>query len=299
MNCEWAEKNMSLFLYGELLLDEEQAFQDHVESCQRCGKALEREKAIHQLLDEREVLPEPALLTRCRRDLDLRMSASPRRGRWWAWLTSLTGPSFARPAAALALLALGFFGGRLITSPPPTIAVRNGGAPDSVMRVRYLQPEPSGRVQLVVEETRQRMLTGDPQDESIRRLLLAAARESSDPGVRAESMDLLRARSGSDEVRSALVYALEHDPNPGVRLRALDGLKNYATQPDVRTALAQALLADDNPGIRTQAIDLLIEQKEDALVGILQQSVQKENNGYVRQRCQKALEEMNASVGTF
>ena len=35
------------------------------------------------------------------------------------------------------------------------------------------------------------------------------------------------------------------------------------------------------------------------MVGVLQQLVSKESNGYVRQRCERALEEMNASVGTF
>jgi hypothetical protein len=33
--------------------------------------------------------------------------------------------------------------------------------------------------------------------------------------------------------------------------------------------------------------------------GVLQEVVQKENNSYVRLRCQRALEDMNASVGTF
>ena len=35
------------------------------------------------------------------------------------------------------------------------------------------------------------------------------------------------------------------------------------------------------------------------MVGTLQKLMAKESNSYVRQRCQKALEDMNASVGTF
>jgi len=61
----------------------------------------------------------------------------------------------------------------------------------------------------------------------------------------------------------------------------------------------QVLLADDNPGVRAQAIDLLVEHKGAMTAGVLQEVVQKENNGYVRLRCQRALDEMNASVGTF
>jgi hypothetical protein len=273
MNCDTATKNFSLFLYGEL--------------------AFEAEKAIHRALDEREQEPPAALLARCRRDLSERLEmAGPREPVWWKWFRGW--PALARPAGALALVALGFFSARWTAAP--------GAGPGSepvVSRVRYVQPESSGKVQLVIEETRQRMLSGDPGDAQIHRLLLAAARESSDAGLRAESMDILGTRPSTDELRGALVFALEHDPNPGVRLKALGALKPYAGTAEVRGALAKVLLADDNPGMRTQAIDLLMQKKEDAMVGLLQELVQRESNTYVRQRCQRALQEMDASVGTF
>jgi len=79
----------------------------------------------------------------------------------------------------------------------------------------------------------------------------------------------------------------------------MDALKPYAGASEVRSALAKVLLVDDNPGLRTQAIDLLVQKKEDALVGLLQELVQRDSNDYVRLRCQRALQEMDASVGTF
>ena len=218
--------------------------------------------------------------------------AGPREPVWRRWFGGW--PALVRPAAALALVALGFFGARWTNAPGP-----GTGSEPVVSRVRYVQPGSSGKVQLMIEETRQRLLTGDPGDAQIHRLLLAAARESSDAGLRAESMDILGTRPSTDELRSALVYALEHDPNPGVRLKALGALKPYAATAEVRGALAKVLLADDNPGMRTQAIDLLMQKKEDAMVGLLQELVQRESNTYVRQRCQRALQEMDASVGTF
>jgi hypothetical protein len=168
-----------------------------------------------------------------------------------------------------------------------------------VTRIRYLNPEPSGNVQILLEETRQRTISGSPEDNRIRPLLLEAARESADPGVRAESMGLLTVRQPSADLRPVLLYALQHDPNPGVRLKALDALKTDAADSDVRDVLARILLTDDNPGVRAQAIDLLVQHKEQSTVGVLQELVQKENNSYVRLRCQRALEDMNASVGTF
>ncbi len=312
MNCDGATKNFSLFLYGELSIEEEQAFQEHLEGCAACRKTFEEEKALHELLDSREQTPSAVLLARCRRDLNLRLqAAAPGSAGWRAWFRNpfpglRISPAFARPAGALALVALGFFAARwTATAPAPTpvrepeLQVAAGFLEPGVARVRYVQAQPSGQVRVVVEETRQRFVTGDPGDEQIHRLLLAATRESADAGLRAESMDLLRTRPASSEVRSALIYALQHDPNPGVRLKALDALKSHAGETDVRDTLAKVLLADDNPGVRTQAIDLLVQHKEDAIVGVLQEAVQRESNSYIRQRCQRALQEMNASVGTF
>lgn len=303
MNCESAGKSFSLFLYGELSLEEEQSFQDHLEGCAGCRKAFEGEKAVHRLLEEREKEPPAALLARCRRDLEARVetaAASGARRRAWNPFAGLRlWPALARSAGALALVALGFFGARWTSSPAAGLARLGSGYDPALSRVRYVQPEASGQVQLVVEETRQHVITGDPGDEQIRRLLLNAARESSDAGLRAESMDILRTRPGSDELRGALLYALQHDPNPGVRLKALDALKPYAGEQQVRGTLARVLLADDNPGVRTQAIDLLVMNKGDAITGLLQGVMQKDSNDYVRLRCQRALQEMDASVGTF
>ena len=97
-------------------------------------------------------------------------------------------------------------------------------------------------MQIVLEETRQRTLSGDMDDDDIRKLLLRAARESSDPGVRVETMDLLKGQPQSQEVRRALLHALRQDANAGVRLKALDGLRPSAGDPDVRRALADVLL---------------------------------------------------------
>jgi HEAT repeat protein len=82
-------------------------------------------------------------------------------------------------------------------------------------------------------------------------------------------------------------------------LKALDGLTQFADDPDTRKALTRVLLTDDNPGVRTQVIDLLVQRHTDAMVGVLQELLEKEDNGYIRMRCQKVLGEMNASAETY
>jgi hypothetical protein len=59
------------------------------------------------------------------------------------------------------------------------------------------------------------------------------------------------------------------------------------------------LLTDDNPGLRAQAIDLLVQHKQDSMVGLFQELVQRDSSNYVRLRSRRALEDLNASVGTF
>jgi len=169
----------------------------------------------------------------------------------------------------------------------------------SASRVRYVEPVGSGKVQIVVDETRQRVLSGSLEDESIKRMLLTAMKDPSDAGLRVESVDLLKSQPQNAEVREALLSALQHDPNAGVRLKALDGLKQFAGDEETRKTLTQVLLKDDNPGVRTQVIDLLIQHHSDSMVGVLQEVMGKEDNGYIRMRCQKALRDMNASVETY
>jgi hypothetical protein len=100
-------------------------------------------------------------------------------------------------------------------------------------------------------------------------------------------------------IRDALLYAILQDTNPGVRLKALEGLKPLAGDAEVRKTLSRVLLADDNASVRMQVVDLLVAHRDDYMVGLMQGLVQKENNNSVRLKLEKALRDMNASVGTF
>lgn len=303
MNCEIVRKSLSLFLYGELSLEEEQALQDHCDVCPECRRRLENERRIHEALEARLLEPSADLLAGCRRELSLRLKLAARPEGWLKRLRTRLSTGLPavllRPAAAMALLAVGFFGARW-TGQVPASSLTQGVEQIQPARIRFVEPDASGRVRIAVEETRRRVITGRVEEEPIQRLLLAAAREAADPGLRVESLDLLRGRAEQEQVRRALLEAAEHDPNPGVRLKALEALKPFAAQPEVRSVLARLLLEDQNPGVRIQAIDVLIEHRQhEALVGLLQELLNKEDNSYVRLRCQRALQELNASLGTF
>ena len=310
MTCEEAKKNLALFLYGELSFEEEEQVEVHVDECDGCRLALTREKALFRALDGAEMVPAPQVLEESRVELRRRLGAlrgnsgmrAP--GIWDRLREGFTihfhfAPGLAQVAGAAAMLVLGFLTARMA----PNSLLGNwhsaGLVDPATSRVRYVEPMAPGRVQIVIDETHQRVLSGRLDDQAIQRLLLTAAKDQSDAGLRVESVDLLKNNSQSAEIRTALVYALEHDSNAGVRLKALDGLKQFAEDPDTRKALTKVLLTDDNPGVRTQVIDLLVQRHTDAMVGVLQELLEKEDNGYIRMRCQKVLQEMNASAETY
>jgi hypothetical protein len=308
MTCDAIRKQLPLLVYSEVSFDDEEQLHQHMEACVLCRSEFQKLQKMLRALDGLEADADVKLLPDCRRRLRINVAAlaeadAAHPHRLPAWLSRLLPSSPATPfrsLGAVALLAIGFFSARYIDLDPGTMPLVGRASFEPVAsRVRYVEADGPGQVQIVVEETRQRVLSGDMQDEPIRRLLLSAARESADPGVRVGTMELLKSQSHTADVRRALLYAIQHDANAGVRLKALEGLRAAATDPEIRRVLAQVLLTDTNPGVRTQAVDLLTQTREPSMVGVLQELMTREDNNYVRLKCQKALYEMNASVETF
>ena len=77
------------------------------------------------------------------------------------------------------------------------------------------------------------------------------------------------------------------------------GTLAQVTEDNPLTAGTANEIAERYPGVRTQVIDLLVQRHSDAMVGVLQELMEKEDNGYIRMRCQKVLQEMNASAEMY
>ena len=311
MNCDAVVKSIPFYFYGEVAPDAEEAIEEHLDACSSCRAEWERQRALASALDRHALAPPPELLAECRHDLaraiyreespEARRSASDPWGLFREAFSSLWRPGirFRQPVGAVALIALGFFAARFTGTWPAGASLASFTPDAMVSSIRSVQPDNAGSVQISLDETRRRVVSGRLDDHNIQRLLMAAAREQDNPGVRVESVELLKDRGSSAAVRGVLLEAVTHDPNPGVRLKALEGLKRFAADAEVRKTLAQVLLKDQNAGVRIQAIDLLIANRDAATVSTLQTLIGKEDNNYIRLRCQNALRNMNASVGTF
>ncbi len=306
MKCEEVRNSLALFLYGELPFEEEERLELHCDECAACREALKNEKRLFHALDDSALIPSPGLLANCRTELRRRLAQTEPQpsGFWEKFRQGFTirfhfAPGIAQLGGAVAMLLLGFVAARM--TPDSILGLWHpAGVLDPVTsRVRYVEPAATGKVRIIVDETRQRILSGSLDDQDIQRLLVTAAKDPADAGLRVESVDLLKSRPQSSEVRGALLYSLQHDPDAGVRLKALDGLKRFTDDPQTRKTLTQVLLTDDNPGVRTQVIDLLIPRSSESMVSVLQELMMKEDNDYIRMQCQKALHAMNASVETY
>lgn len=340
-SCEEIREQFTMLLYGELSFDEEERVEVHLEACADCLDALGAERELLAAIDQVAVEPSPALLRQCRENFAARLESerSLAQGReaqagsatavrdgvesqgFWSRLADLLGLrnagetpelNWARPAGAVALIAVGFFSAQVAPSILPGFGNGVGGFSGAGLvnanaaQVRSVERAPNGVLRIVVDETRQRELVGGLEDDMIRALLLAASTDPSNM-MRAETVAILSAKPQTDGVRDTLIYALRNDDNVGVRLKALEGLESFSEARDVQDALAEVLLTDENPGVRQQAIDILLtglSQNSDqtldrSMIGKLQQAMVSEDNPYVRQRCQLALEQANASAEVF
>jgi hypothetical protein len=295
--CSTYSEQIPFYVYGELTPDREETFEQHCASCSGCSEELDRYRKMMAALDAAR-LPVPAdLLGECRyalaQALDSEAASLAAAGRVrGSWLSHAT-IGFRVPVGAMALVALGFFGAKI--SPDLGLHAAQAG----LMNVRSVQTDSSGQVQIAVDDTRRKIVSGSVDDPNIRKLLIDALHDTSNAGVRVESADMLKDHCALADVRDALTDRLLNDPNPGVRLKAMDGLKRFSSDPEVRKTLTSVLVNDVNPGVRIQAIDLLTAQRDESLVGVLQTVMQKEDNQYVRLKVRNALEDMRASVGTF
>jgi hypothetical protein len=310
MTCDSVSKLIPLYFYGELTPDEEDRLEDHLHECAECTNALARQRKLAAALDRRQTEVPLLLLEDCRMDLMAAIQGgAPRqekssKGPWTLFLEAI-GATFTglnrlqRPVGAVALIALGFFASRFTTGNPAAPVATMSSSPDDVIAtVRSVHPDSAGHVQIAFDETHRRTVSGSMEDQNIQKLLLAAAREE-DSAVRVESMGLLKSKAGSGEVRDELLNAVVNDPNLGVRLEALKGLKPLLGDPQVRKTLLQVLRGDESAAVRKEAVDVLVTQRDDSMVSALQSLYQKEDNNYIRLKLQKALKDMNASIGTF
>jgi len=315
MSCEEIVREIPLYAYGEVSPETEERVESHLAGCATCREEMERHRKFLDALDLRpdyaNAVADPALLTSCRAELRARLEAETQNAsawsRWWSdVVSSFRVPIRLRvPAGAMALFALGFLAARFTPQSLGGAAATAEYSSASLAQpmfstVRSVEPQSgNGEIAIAVDDVARHVVRGRLDDPRIQELLVSAVREENNPGIRAQSITMLQNQASSQQVRQALIEAASHDPSAAIRLQALQGLRQQAADEAVRRMLANVLLMDENAGVRSGAIDVLSAQRDESIVGLLQEVVQQEDDNYVRARVQQLLTAMRASVGTY
>jgi hypothetical protein len=306
MKCEWVRENITLHVYGELADDARHELEQHVTRCADCAAELKAEQEFHALLSQESALdPTPNLLTASRMKLQEALETAEQ-GRFWHRLafdpTNWLRQVRFSPALASAILILGFAGGvgtsyKVLVHQPasPITGTAPAAAEASITGIRSITQEPGTNQIAIKYDTVSTLETqGSLNDQRIQQLLLFAARNNYNSGVRMDSVDLLTQKPDVSQVRDALLYALRYDTNPGVRLKALDGLGGFVKDDvRVRDVVLEALVNDSNPGVRTEALRLIEPVKADGSVrGVLMTLASKDQSQYIKSQARTMLAQL-------
>jgi anti-sigma factor RsiW len=308
MKCEWVRENVLLYVYNELADDARYEVEQHLQRCAECAAELKATRVFHATLSSLPVEdPTPNLLAASRMRLQEALETTEQGGLLqrltfdpWAWLRQMRFS----PALAAALLIVGFAAGigtmySILENRPSNIAqlAETSAAPTqaSISGIRSVIQEPgSDKVTIKYDATTTQQAEGSVTDQRIQQLLLFAARNNYNSGVRMDSVDLLTQKPDDVRVREALLYALRYDSNPGVRLKALEGLSSYVKDDvRVRDTLLEALMNDSNAGVRTRALQLLEPVRADSSVrAVLTRLAQDDKNVYIRSQARNLLAQL-------
>jgi hypothetical protein len=308
MKCEWAQQNIVLHVYGELADDARHELDQHVARCAACAAELKAEQEFHGLLSrERAAEPTPNLLAASRMRLQEALETAEQ-GRFWHKL-ALDPANWLRqmkfsPALASAILILGFAGGvgtsYKVLGHPSQVAGTNttAGAANSeasITGIRSISQDPgTNQIDIKYDTVTTQDTQGSLNDQRIQQLLLYAARNNYNSGVRMDSVDLLTQRPNDSQIREALIYTLQYDSNPGVRLKSLSALGGFVKDDvSVRNAVLSALINDSNQGVRTEALRLIEPVKADGSVrGVLMTLAAKDSSTYIKSQARTMLAQL-------
>jgi anti-sigma factor RsiW len=311
MKCEWVQQNILFYVYNELEDDARYEVEQHLARCPECATELKATRKFHATLSATVAEPTPNLLAASRMRLQEALESTRQGGLWHrlvlepaTWLRQIR----MSPALAAVIFIVGFGGGigstyNFLANRPPTTDISNY-APStqassvdasSIAGIRSVTQEPgSNQVSIKYDTVSTQEAQGSLNDQRIQQLLLYAARNNYNSGVRMDSVDLLTQAPDDASVREALLYALQNDTNPGVRLKALDGLSGFVRQdPRVRDGILRALISDANSGVRLQALRLVEPMKTDSNVrSVLTRLAQTDQNPSIRSQARTMLAQM-------
>jgi len=308
---------LHLSFYHELNDDEQMVLTDHLKNCTECqieGESLKKlESALGQPFEVSD-----QLLDQARRELRvaLRLEAAKRPflTEWLERFNILSYPGLRVALGCVAMLVVGFAIGYFVFMPTGVInsegsmrGLDQASVQRSETRVsnfRFTPQSPQeGEVEFSFDMVTPVRMKGNVNDNAVQRVMAQALLNEQNPGARLLTVSTLSSQVGATktpdkEIKAALIEALKSDGNVGVRKEALKAMQKYAIDKEIKDALLFVLRNETNSSMRIDVInylekpflaDRLVDQ--DILNG-LKQSMQFDNNNYIRIRAKNVYEEV-------
>jgi anti-sigma factor RsiW len=313
MKCDWVQQNILFYVYNELEDDARYEVEQHLARCPECAGELKAARNFHTAMSQNPVTePTPNLLAASRMRLQEALETTTQGGflrrlifEPTTWLRQVR----MAPAMAAVIFMVGFGGGIGATYNLMSNRLSGNGAgvalvepnasqapvdASAITGIRSVTQEPgTNQVSIKYDTISTQEAQGSLNDQRIQQLLLFAARNNYNSGVRMDSVDVLTQTPNDSRVREVLMYSLQNDTNAGVRMKALDGLSGLVRQdPQVRDAVLQALVSDGTPAVRLQALRLVEPMKADSNVrAVLIRLSKTDQNASIRTQARTMLEQ--------
>ena len=235
MKCDWVQQNILFYVYNELEDDARYEVEQHLARCPECAGELKAARKFHTSMSLDPVMePTPNLLAASRMRLQEALETTPQGGflrrlifEPGVWLRQIR----LAPALTAAIFIIGFGGGigatynymaDRVTTPTLSQVSPDGASPvdaAAITGIRSVTQEPgSNQVSIKYDTISTQEAQGSLNDQRIQQLLLFAARNNYNSGVRMDSVDVLTQTPNDTRVREVLMYSLQNDTNPGVRM---------------------------------------------------------------------------------
>src|SRR5580704_17570023 len=200
MKCDWVKENVLLYVYNELPDDARYELEQHLARCTDCAAELKTTRKFHAVLSELQVEePSPNLVASSRMRLQEALETTSQGGFWQRlvfdpamWLRQMRFS----PALSAAIFIIGFASGigatyKIVNGSAGAISVNPVVQPaeSSVAGIRSISQEPgTNQISIKYDTVSTQQAQGSLNDQRIQQLLLFAARNNYNSGVRMDSV---------------------------------------------------------------------------------------------------------------
>src|SRR5271155_3169311 len=222
MKCDWVRQNILFYVYNEIEDDARYEVEQHLARCPECAIELKATRKFHATLSETVAEPTPNLLAASRMRLQEALETTQQGGLLRrlilepaTWLRQVR----MAPALAAVIFIVGFGGGigatynflaagrsgaGVVTSSTGSDSGNAAASVESstIAGIRSVTQEPgSNQVSIKYDTVLTQEAQGSLNDQRIQQLLLFAARNNYNSGVRMDSVDLLTQAPDDSRVR--------------------------------------------------------------------------------------------------